>query len=627
MNRPAVWLSCVAMMCFLLGVTATVRPTPVRAATNNGLPGDENIRYFGRWDKSDAATYRNDWGGAYFKVNFSGTTVKLKLAAAINLYVSIDGTETYFPNASGTVNLTPTALAPGVHTLKVSSDYFSGYDGQTEQGVFKFQGLVLDAGATTSPPAVSDKLIEFAGDSITAGMALGKGALSDYAWLSAEQLGYEHTQIAHTGINLVDNWTPNNLPTKIGLAKQYFKLRNGNYATSPDWDFSTYTPQMVVVNIGTNDYGTGVPAATFKSNYIAFLQNIFSKYPSTVILAMRPVGGAFANEIYDAVRTVSAAGNSVFYIDTTGWVSAPGDYLPGDTVHPNDNGHIKIANRLIGQIAFYQKYENLALKKPATASSTENASLGPASCAFDGAPLSRWASGASDSQWISVDLGASRTVGSVKLRWETAYGKSYKIQTSLDGLAWTDVYTTTTGDGGLDAIAFAPTQARYVRMYGMQRGTGYGYSLYEFEVYAPARSGTPPIGSTIWLKSGASGKYVTALDGNALAATKDFESTWEQFAVEDAGGGYVALRSLRNNLYVSALGDSSFAHPLAASAAGKSAWEQLEWQDCGGGLIALRSPYWGTYVSVNPGESGYPLKAVSPNGGPAGWEYFAWGTA
>lgn len=625
MSKAFVWLGCAAMLCFLFGIFAVVRPTPAAAAINNGLPSDTNIQYFGRWDTSDATTYRNDWGGAYFKVNFSGTTVRIKLASAINLYVSIDGTETYYPNADGTVNLTPVALAPGVHSLRVASSYFSNYDGQTEQGVFKFQGLTLDAGATTSPPAVYGKLIEFAGDSITAGMALSKWALSDYAWLAAEQLGYEHTQIAHTGINLVDNWSFNNLPTKIGLSKQFFKLQNGNYAASPDWNFATYSPQMVVINIGTNDGFTGVPGATFKSTYITFLQNIFDKYPSTVILAMRPFNGAYANEIYDAVNTVSAAGHSVFYIDTTGWVSAPADYLPNDSTHPNDNGHIKIKNRLIGQIAFYQKYENLALNKPATASSTENAALGPASYAVDGAPLSRWASNASDPQWLRVDLGAVKTVGSVKLRWETAYGKSYKIQTSVDGASWTDVYTTAAGDGGLDTVTFPATDARYVRMYGTQRGTGYGYSLYEFEVYAPSRSGTPPIGGTIWLKANANGKYVTVADGNGLQATKDFESTWEQFAVEDAGGGYIALRSLRNNLYVSALGDSAATHPLAASSSGKGGWEQFEWQAVGSGQIALRSPYWGTYVSLNPGEAGYPVKAVSPNGGPAGWEFFTWG--
>ncbi|MBM7811590.1 hypothetical protein JOE68_002455 [Saccharothrix algeriensis] len=38
-------------------------------------------------------------------------------------------------------------------------------------------------------------------------------------------------------------------------------------------------------------------------------------------------------------------------------------------------------------------------------------------------------------------------------------------------------------DGGRDVAPFPPTQARFVRMTGIQRATGYGYSLYELKVY------------------------------------------------------------------------------------------------------------------------------------------------
>jgi len=116
-----------------------------------------------------------------------------------------------------------------------------------------------------------------------------------------------------------------------------------------------------------------------------------------------------------------------------------------------------------------------------TASSTQ-AGLDVKS-AVDGNVNTRWGSNWSDPQWISVDLGSVYSVSKVVLRWETAYGKSYKIQVSVDGMNWTDVYSTTTGDGGVDEIVFSPVNARYVRMYGTERGTGWGYSLWEFEVY------------------------------------------------------------------------------------------------------------------------------------------------
>jgi len=83
-----------------------------------------------------------------------------------------------------------------------------------------------------------------------------------------------------------------------------------------------------------------------------------------------------------------------------------------------------------------------------------------------------------------VDLGSVYTINRVVLRWETAYGRSYKIQISNDASTWLDAYSTTTGDEGVDDIALeAPVSGRYVRLLGTQRGTMYGYSLWEFEVY------------------------------------------------------------------------------------------------------------------------------------------------
>ncbi|WP_213451706.1 discoidin domain-containing protein [Rhizomonospora bruguierae] len=132
---------------------------------------------------------------------------------------------------------------------------------------------------------------------------------------------------------------------------------------------------------------------------------------------------------------------------------------------------------------------NAALNRPATASSTENAGT-PASAAVDGNTGTRWSSAASDPQWIQVDLGAAAGVCQVVLNWETAYGKTFQIQLSTDASAWTTVYSTTTGTGGVQTLAVSGT-GRYVRMYGTTRATGYGYSLWEFEVRTSGSTGGP----------------------------------------------------------------------------------------------------------------------------------------
>jgi acyl-homoserine lactone acylase PvdQ len=132
-----------------------------------------------------------------------------------------------------------------------------------------------------------------------------------------------------------------------------------------------------------------------------------------------------------------------------------------------------------------QNIANLAVSRPASASSTESGlfySL-PARNAVDGNPATRWGSNWSDPQSITVDLGAGQQVGRVILRWEAAFGRAYRIEVSSDGSSWRQVFATTAGNGGEDNVSFAPTTARFVRMTGTQRGTGYGYSLWELEVY------------------------------------------------------------------------------------------------------------------------------------------------
>ncbi|MFC5529094.1 glycosyl hydrolase family 95 catalytic domain-containing protein [Cohnella yongneupensis] len=123
---------------------------------------------------------------------------------------------------------------------------------------------------------------------------------------------------------------------------------------------------------------------------------------------------------------------------------------------------------------------NAALNKPASVSSVSDNTVGAS--AFDGNANTRWSSGYTNNEWISVDLGSTYNLTGAKLSWEAAYGKSYKIQVSSNGTSWTDVYSTTTGDGGTDQLNFTAS-GRYVRMQGVQRATAYGFSLWEFEVY------------------------------------------------------------------------------------------------------------------------------------------------
>ena len=122
----------------------------------------------------------------------------------------------------------------------------------------------------------------------------------------------------------------------------------------------------------------------------------------------------------------------------------------------------------------------LSQGRPTTASSIQS-TMYPAAAATDGDPTTRWSSAPSDPQWLQVDLGATHTLTAVDLNWETAFATAFKIQTSNDGTTWTTVYSTTSGTGGVQNLAVSGS-GRYVRMLGTTRATGYGYSLWEFQV-------------------------------------------------------------------------------------------------------------------------------------------------
>lgn len=134
---------------------------------------------------------------------------------------------------------------------------------------------------------------------------------------------------------------------------------------------------------------------------------------------------------------------------------------------------------------------NIALGKTVTVSSTESSTTSSlaGSNAVDGNTSTRWASALyADPQWITVDLGSTYNISGVKLTWEAAYAKDYLVQVSSDNTNWTTVKTIAGNTSTTNEHTGLSSTGRYVRIYGTARGTTYGYSLYELEVYGTSTS-------------------------------------------------------------------------------------------------------------------------------------------
>ncbi|MBN1349995.1 discoidin domain-containing protein [candidate division KSB1 bacterium] len=159
---------------------------------------------------------------------------------------------------------------------------------------------------------------------------------------------------------------------------------------------------------------------------------------------------------------------------------------PPNTIAPNTKLQIR-----------WSPYVNIALNKPASASSQGGGF--EAGKTVDGNLTSCWASNYSDFEWIRIDLEEITTIERVVLNWEAAFGKVYELQVSDDAQHWTTIFSQAAGKGGIEDITVSG-EGRYIQMQGSQRGTQWGYSLYEFEVYAnrkpvPADTTKPTIAS------------------------------------------------------------------------------------------------------------------------------------
>ena len=195
-------------------------------------------------------------------------------------------------------------------------------------------------------------------------------------------------------------------------------------------------------------------------------------------------------------HSLQATENSILnmlflYSDT----QMPGNEMTAQNLNANDANIISYYVGGCEPVAI-EKDVNFALASngaSATASSVGDVFV--AANAIDGNSDTRWASDASDPQWLIVDFGQRRVFNTVKLDHEGAWIKTFDIAISDDGINFVPIKsivdqtaTLTNNHFSQEIYLGADYTAQYVKMDGKARGTGYGYSLWEFEVYYPGNA-------------------------------------------------------------------------------------------------------------------------------------------
>jgi lysophospholipase L1-like esterase len=246
-------------------------------------PGGMTAQFLGRFDASDPAGPRFAWSASAISARFSGPSLSVRLRddGYNQLQVVVDGVPTSVVGTgpSREAYQVASGLAPGEHEVTISK--------RTEAsiGEMQFLGFTTAPGGALRPmPArAGGRRIELVGDSITAGYG-DEGAIPTcpfspvtenefvtYGAITARNLGAEHVTIAWSG------------KTIDGMAQLYERTLPAH--ADSHWDFGAWVPDVVVVNLGTNDFFQGdLRQAVFATAYVSLLVRIRSHYPHALIV-------------------------------------------------------------------------------------------------------------------------------------------------------------------------------------------------------------------------------------------------------------------------------------------------------------------------------------------------------
>ena len=246
------------------------------------------IHYVGRFDRRDAAGPRFSWPGSALVATFEGTgiiaTIKDEGTNYFSVVIDHGPATTLATNGSKADYVLASGLPQARHTLELTK--------RTEAIVGAVQLVALSpvGGALVPTANPYDRRIELIGDSITCGYGnLGANAgcpfspatedeTMAYGGIAGRELGAEVRAIAYSGIGMLRSYDGS-------TAEQMPVLFERTLAKDPaPWAFDTPEPDVVVINLGTNDFSHGDPGPPFADAYAAFLARLRGHYPHAHVI-------------------------------------------------------------------------------------------------------------------------------------------------------------------------------------------------------------------------------------------------------------------------------------------------------------------------------------------------------
>lgn len=323
---------------------------------------DSRIEYTGRtFTEGTEVSY--DWSGVYFRVKFNGPYLAMKCSDTKNTWFNLwtdkemspVADKTFLVAAKDTVIVLAEGLGKGEHEV-ILQKRTEGEQGKITIHEFITEGELLQANGR------KERHIEFVGDSYTCGYGTESGDKDDpflaetencnltYAAITSRYFGADFNLTSHSGQGVVRNY--DNYGPGYHMPDRYTQTFNTDKEIKWNAEAAPYTPDVVVIYLGTNDFSTAQQPneEAFRNNYIRLLKSIKANYGEGIpVLCMASPADPY---LYDYVRsavTVSGLKN-VAYMAVSRSAHNYEDDL-GASWHPNYQGHIKVASCMIPYIS------------------------------------------------------------------------------------------------------------------------------------------------------------------------------------------------------------------------------------------------------------------------------------
>ncbi|HET6557385.1 MAG TPA: SGNH/GDSL hydrolase family protein [Prolixibacteraceae bacterium] len=329
------------------------------------IPADHQfIRYVGRFDHSNPGEVRFDWSGVYIQFNFKGTDCALKMDDTghnyYNVFVDDQPSRTIDVKSDTTI-----VIARGLKKKNHKIQMYKRTEGS--QGIGSFKGIMISEKGEMLPwNEIPSRKIEFIGNSITCGYGTeGKSAserwspvtennYQSYAPIMARAFNADYHIVAHSGMGVVRNYgykekvSPSALPARFNRVFDEKEL--------PVWDFKQWKPDMVVINLGTNDFSTKPypDKEVFKAGYEKLINDVVRQYGELPVFCV--VGPMMDEPCYsyvkEMVEELRAGVNTkkVYFVGIPTYLMDGQKDLGSDS-HPNYRGQKKMAAHVLPVIA------------------------------------------------------------------------------------------------------------------------------------------------------------------------------------------------------------------------------------------------------------------------------------